>query len=391
MAINLNALNAQQEKKAAEAKAARYKDPYLVYELKMNNKEKFEAVFTSADSKGNLFFRDTEYNIDLCLPIEALQASDKYYNVLLRANYIGIKTLEVMVDHIDRENRMVYLKSGRMNDNTAKQIMFQLDRFNKNRWEWTDTNKKLKPLGKSLDNEETLKEVNADREKKGLFALTKPEPQYVYGTIVALDGDRRHAYVKIFDLNIQGIISRENWTSDFIKYFPDSFVDEYPDPIKFELIGVYRDPVTRRKFYKLSTKRLESNAWTNMPPALAEKEAQVLAMCTAIDDKCWWAQVDGCPVPLYGLFNEKYEIRIGHTYFCKVRKSDIENHSIVLMPYKYLQKKGQTQIRGVSDAGDVITAEEADRLIKARSNDETKNIEAMIVKSRKPVVNNEEE
>jgi len=389
MAINLNALNAQMEKKAAEAKAARYTDPYAVYEVRMKNKEKFELTFTQGDAKGNLYVRD-ENGVDLCFPIEALQASDKYYNALLRANYISIKKLEVMVDHIDRENRTVYLKSGRVVDN-VKQIKFLLDRWNKNRWDWTDIEKKINKEGKTLEDEATLREVNAQREKDNTFALTKPEPLYVYGTIVGVDELRTHAYVKIFDLNIQGIVSRENWTSDFIKYFPESFVDDNPDPIKFELIGSHRDEITKRKFYKLSTKRLVNDAWENMPRALREEKGVVVATCTAIDGKCWWAQVDGCPVPLYGRFNNHMEVRVGHDYFCTVKRSDIDNHSVVLVPFKYLSKEGQTQIRGVSDAGDVITADEAERLIQARSNEQVKNIEEMIANSKKaPVTSGEE-
>lgn len=360
MAINLSALNAQQQKKAEEAKAARYSDPFLMYEDKKANKEKFEVMFDSADTEGNLYIRKD--GVDLCLPIEELQTTDRYYNPQLRGNYIGIKTLEVMVSRVDRENRIVYLKSGRVTENIVKQITQQLDRYNNNVYWWNTIEKELRAKGKKLEDEETLKQVNAERTKKGYVPIYKPEQLEVYGTIVAMDETREHAYVKIYGQPIQGIISCRNWTTDRIKYFSEDFVDSHPDPIRFDLVGRTRH--NNRKFYNLSTRRFENNIWNELPKPLIEKKGVVVALCTAIDDKCWWAHVDGVPVPLYAKFTEKFEVRVGHKYTCTVHKSDSANHSIVLTPFKYIRKEGETQVRGVSDSGAIVSEDILNKAIE---------------------------
>lgn len=378
MAINLSALNAQQQKKAEEAKASRYSDPFLMYEDRKANKEKFEVMFDSADTEGNLYIRKD--GVDLCLPIEELQATDRYYNPLLRGNYIGIKTLEVMVSRVDRENKVVYLKSGRITQSIVKQITQQLDRYLSNRRWWKETEKKLKPEGKSLENEETLKEINAENAKKGFPPLYKPEENLeIYGTIVAMDETRRYAYVKIYGQPIQGVVSCENWTSDHIKYFTEDFVDEHPDPIKFHLVG--KSQFNGRKFYALSTRKLENNIWKELPKPLIEKKGVVIATCTSIDDKCWWAHVDGVSVPLYGRFTEKFEVRVGHKYTCTVHKTDYNNHSIVLTPFKYIRKEGETQVRGVSDMGAIVDENILNKAIEIALDEQVKDVEKEINQS----------
>lgn len=379
MAINLSALNAQQQKKAEDAKASRYSDPFLMYEDRKANKEKFEVMFDSADTEGNLYLRKD--GVDLCLPIGELQATDRYYNPLLRGNYIGIKTLEVMVSRVDRENKVVYLKSGRVTENIVKQICQQLDRYNANHYWWFETEKRLKKEGKTLDDEATLKEENAKRAKGGFTPLYKPEEHLeVYGTIVAMDETRERAYVRIYGQPIQGIITCRNWTSDHIKYFSEDFVDSHPDPIKFDLVGRYKAP-NGRKFYNLSTRRFENNIWKELPKPLIEKKGVVIALCTAVDEKCWWAHVDGVSVPLYAKFTEKFEVRVGHKYTCTVHKSDYENHSIVLTPFKYIRQEGETQIRGVSDNGAVVDENLLTRALEIALSEQAQSAEKEITEA----------
>ena len=323
--IDLNRLNAQQEKRADRLKGEN-KDPFILYEERLSNKEKFEIVFTMSDADGNLYCVD-ENGIELMLPIGALQESDRYYSAYRRGDYVGIHTLEVMVDQVDREKKSVRLKSGRTTQSIISGVMRALDSY------------------------------LADRYKRKQENLEAPEPLYIYGTIAGVDTERTTAYVRILNQNIPGIITIAEWTDSFIPYFPED-IENKGIPVRFRLLG--KTTHNGKKVYRLTTRGLTNEAWENIPKALLEKKGVVIAMCIDNKDpKKWWAKVEGIEVPLLGHYTNKFRIEIGRRYTCTIRRTDTEKHNIVVVPFKEIREK-------ITDNDDVITKEDLVEAVEIR-------------------------
>ncbi len=309
MAQTIRDLNKQLAEKA-ELKLKNAADPYSLYEARKKKDEKFEMTFPLSDADGNLYYID-ENKIKIILPMEKLQATDRFYNSRLRGNYVGIKTLEVQIDKIDRENNIVYLKSGRSTENIVRAVEREL-----------------------------YAEVNRRREliRKG----EQPEAFPVYGTVVSVDAARQNATVRLFNQNIYGTIHVSKWASSYTRSLPEGIEDD-DMPRQFDLLGVTN--LGGQRYFRLSGENYGNDAWREVPDEIFEPKAVVMVECleTPVGDNHWWGKCQGIGVEVIGNYSTKFKIEVGRCYLCTVKRSNSKNHTLIVTPFKYIRKEGETK------------------------------------------------
>lgn len=283
-------------------------DHFAVYKQQLKNKDKIEVTFPLSDASGDLYMID-EHKIKVILPMNALQETDRYYARELRGNYVGIKTLEVMIDRIDEENRIVYLKSGRTTESIVHAIRKTLFDEVHNRYE-------LQQAGEVL------------------------APYPVYGTVVAVDAERQNATVRLFNQNIYATIHVSKWCKSYLRKIPDD-VEELDCPMQFDLIGTAR--INGKKYFRLSGERYREDAWEKLPQEIMEKGSVIVVTCIEkpVDTRYWWGKVDGIDVEIMGNYTNKFSLEVGRDYVCTIKRTG--NNTLVVTPFKYLRKTGETK------------------------------------------------
>lgn len=318
-------LNKQQEEKADRILAGRSDDPYAVYEERKAKNHSFEIKFTMSNKAGDLYMLD-ENRIRVVLPVENLQKTDRFYNEWLRGNYVGIKLLEVAVDRIDRENGTVYLKSGRVTGSIIKSVRAELDAEVRRRGE-------LLHLGQV------------------------PEPYMVYGVVQKVNEDRTEALVRLFGQNIYGLVRVEHWGKYFTRTIPaEAENDNIPRP--FDLTGTVK--YDGRIIYRLSAKRFGDDSWSNIPDYMLEEKSVWVVRCLEKprDKNHWWGKTDGIDIELVGNYSTKFEVEVGKSYLCTLKRSNSKNHTLIVTPFRELDRKGRTT---------VITKQEFDRMLEEKA------------------------
>lgn len=307
-----NLIEEQNRKQAERAKRilSNSSDPFAVYKKQRDNKQKIEMTFPLSDTEGNLYFIDSN-KIKIVLPMEALQETDRYYSRERRGNYVGIKTLEVMIDRVDEEKNTVYLKSGRTTENIVKAITGTL-----------------------------FKEVHERYERKQKGEQLSPYP--VYGTVVKVDADRQNATVRLFNQNIYATIHVSKWSKSFLRSIPEG-VEDSDCPIQFDLIGTAQ--VNGKKVFRLSGENYNEDAWGDIPQEIFEEKAVILVTCieTPVDKKHWWGKCEGIDVELIGNYTNKFKVEVGRDYLCTVKRTNSSNRTLIVTPFKYLRKEGETK------------------------------------------------
>lgn len=321
MAFNLQALNEQQSKKAQQLTEKNYADAFLKYEKMMAAKEKTEIVFTRSDKNGDLYTQD-EKGVVIILPIESLQETDLFYDPRERGNYIGIRTLEVVIERIDRDNGKVYCKSGHITPNIVMGVKRTLDAY-------------LEERAIRRKNNEPL-----------------PEPVEVYGNIVGVNQLRDTAFVRLFNQDIKGYIKIDQWTSQFYPYFPEGF-EQNDVPIKFDVIGARR--MGSERMYTLSTRRFPNMDFERISNEMLSEDDVIVVECIdTTDRRRWWGKEINSSIPLMGRYTDKFPMRPGTRYNCKVK---VYEGKYQLVPFKVIANKGQF-------GGEYsLTAEEMDEIL----------------------------
>lgn len=334
MAKIIETLNKQQEQRADRILAGRSKDPFAIYEERMAKKHNFEIKFTMSNKDGDLYMLD-ENRIMVILPMENLQKTDHFYNERMRGNYVGIKLLEVAVDRIDRENRKVYLKSGRVTGSIIKSVR---------------------------------EELNAEIHRRGelLHRGQIPEPYMVYGVVHKVNEDRTEALIRLYGQNIFGMVRVEHWGKYYTRTIPaGAEEDNLPRP--FDLTGTIKHD--GRIIYRLSAKRFGDDSWGNIPDNLLEEKSVWVVQCLEKprDKKHWWGKTDGIDIELVGNYTTKFAVEIGKSYLCTLKRSNSENHTLIVTPFKELDKKGVAL---------VITKQEFDKMLEEKAERERAQAES---------------
>lgn len=325
MAGIIAALNKQQEEKADRILAGRVEDPFAIYEERKAKNHSFELKFTMSNKAGDLYMLD-ENRIRVILPKENLQKSDHFYNEWMRGNYVGIKLLEVAVDRIDRENREVYLKSGRVTGNIIKTIRDEL-------------NAEVKRRGELLHMDQV------------------PEPYMVYGVVQKVNEERSEALVRLYGQNIYGMVRVDHWGKYYTRTIPAGAEDDNV-PRPFDLTGTIM--YDGRIIYRLSAKRFGDDSWGNIPDYMLEEKSVWVVECLEKprDKKHWWGKTDGIDIELVGNYSTKFEVEVGRSYLCTLKRSNSKNHTLIVTPFKELDRKGRTT---------VITKKEFDKLLEEKA------------------------
>lgn len=321
----ISRLNTQQAEKAEKIKAERSEDPFAIYEERLAQKRNFEIKFTKSNKDGDLFMLD-ENRIKVILPMESLQKTDHIYNEWMRGNYVGIKLLVVAVDRIDRDNRVVYLKSGRVTSSIIKPVR---------------------------------EELNAEIRRRGelLHMGQIPEPYMVYGVVHKVNEDRTEALIRLFGQNIFGLVRVEHWGKYYTRTIPAGAEDDnLPRP--FDLTGTIMHD--GRIIYRLSAKRFGDDSWGNIPDDLLEEKSVWVVECLEKpkDKKHWWGKTDGIDIELVGNYTNKFDVEVGKSYLCTLKRSNSKNHTLIVTPFKELDKKGKMP---------VITKQEFDKMLEEKA------------------------
>lgn len=325
MAGIIERLNKQQAEKADRIIASKTEDPFAIYEERKLKNHNFELKFTMSNKAGDLYMLD-ENRIRVILPMENLQRSDFFYNAQLRGNYVGIRLLEVAVDYIDRDKREVYLKSGRVTGNIIRSVR---------------------------------EELNAEVRRRGelLRMGQEPEPYMVYGIVEKVNEERTEALVRLFGQGIYGLIYVAHWGKYYTRTIPEGTEDDnIPRP--FDLTGTVKHE--GRILYRLSAKRFGDDSWGNIPEHLLEEKSVWAVKCLEKpkDKKHWWGKADGIDIELVGNYSNKFEIEVGKSYLCTLKRSNSKNHTLIVTPFKELDRKGRTT---------VITKQEFDKMLEEKA------------------------
>ncbi len=307
MAQTIKDLNKQLAEKA-ERILKNAADPFTVYEERKKRDEKFEITFPLSDTEGNLYLID-ENKIKVVLPMEKLQATDRFYNSRLRGNYVGIKTLEVQIDKVDKESKTVYLKSGRSTENIVRGVE---------------------------------RELYAEVHRRGELLRKGEQPAAfpVYGTIEYVDSDRQNARVRLFNQNIYGYVHVSKWAKSYTRSLPDGIEDD-DMPRQFDLIGTTR--VDGRTYFRLSGENYGNDAWREIPEEVIQEKSVVMVECLEkpIDKKFWWGKCQGIDVEILGNYTTKFAIEVGRSYLCTIKRFKADNKNLVATPFKYIRKEGE--------------------------------------------------
>ena len=341
MAINIQELNQRQAQIRETKRAERIGDPFVIYETRKTDKTRFNITFTSSDPEGNLYFAD-QNGIWLKLPIAALQASDQYYDRLHRGNYIGIKELEVMVDEINYEEKMVILKSGRTTENIVNGVRKLLEARCKAAYE-------ARKRGEQL------------------------EPYDIYGTVSYVDKAREYAFVNILGKNIRGVIHVSEWSSGFMRQLPEG-IEDTNEPVHFDLIGTMR--IDGKKFFRLSTRRFGCADWDNLPKHIREGGLVTVTCTDTSNPKYWYGLANGFSTEWRGNYTDKFKIQVGRQYNVTLKRVESGDHAIWMVPFKYIRPVGEPT-ENESFSGDVgLTKDDLRRLLeekKAKKKNEKEN------------------
>jgi len=318
-------LNMQQAEKADRILAGKSEDPFAIYEERKAKNHNFEIKFSMSNKAGDLYMLD-ENRIRVILPMENLQKSDHFYNERMRGNYVGIKLLEVAVDYIDRDKREVYLKSGRVTGSIIKSVR---------------------------------EELNAEINRRGelLHMGQIPEPYMVYGIVQKVNEDRTEALVRLFGQNIYGMVRVDHWGKYYTRTIPAGAEDDnIPRP--FDLTGTIK--YDGRIIYRLSAKRFGDDSWGHIPDYLLEEKSVWVVQCLEKpkDKKHWWGKTDGIDIELVGNYSSKFDVEVGKSYLCTLKRGNSKNHTLIVTPFKELDRKGKTT---------VITKQEFDRMLKDKT------------------------
>ena len=301
-------LNAK-ESKAAEQRAMASADPYALYEQRKLENTKFEVKFSGSDKEGNLFTYDTERKgrIRLFLPMEKLQESDRFYSAWNRSRYIGIRTLEVLVDRIDKENGTVYLKSGRVTTGILNAIRKDMQKYVMDKYE---------------------------QEKSGETA----EPYEVHGTVVSVDENRTIALVQLFHQDLFAVIHVKEWAKTYTRSIPEG-IENDDTPMAFTLIGTSN--YKGQHVFRLSRKDYNYEQWNAVEDL--EEGGLVIVECVELpkeSNRHWWGKTQGFDVEVMGNYNPHIKMEVGRSYACKIKKLDRENHLFIVTPFNVQRKDG---------------------------------------------------
>jgi len=309
MAISIEQLNQKQAEKALRMKSTAA-DPYAGYRSQLKNKAKFEMTFPLSDSTGNLYAIDAN-KIKIILPMNALQETDRYYTKELRGTYVGIKTLEVMIERIDEEEGVVYLKSGRTTENIVRAITNTL-----------------------------FDEVHARYEARKRGEQLNPYP--VYGTVVKVDAERQNATVRLFNQNIYATIHVSKWSKSFLRSIPEG-VEDTDCPMQFDLIGTAQ--INGKRYFRLSGENYNEDAWDEIPENIFEEKAVIVVTCIEkpTDKRHWWGKCEGINIELIGNYTDKFKVEVGRDYLCTVKRTKSDSRTLIVTPFKYLRKEGETK------------------------------------------------
>ena len=322
MANLIDKLNRLQEEKAGKIIARLTGDPFEPYERRRREGTRYETTFAMSSPEGDLYYID-ENHIKVILPAESLQKTDRYYDKWRRGFYVGVRVLEVSVDHVDREKGEVILKSGRVTEGGVRAVKAELF-------------EEVKRRGEIL--------------KKGEV----PEPFLVYGTVFSVNAERTEATVRLFNQNVFGKVSVSHWAKNYVRKIPEGVeADGLPRP--FHLTGLCGEGL---RFFRLSAKVCGEDAWEIIPEEMLKVKSVWEVQCIECpkDKKHWWGFVQGLGLEVIGNYTEKFRVREGGSYVCTLKRTDDKYHSVIVTPFRELDRPNK--------AGEVVTKEEYNALIE---------------------------
>ena len=288
-------LTGSNEKRTVESKGA-----YDQYEEWKEEKASLAVVFTVADTVGNLSFVD-ENGIHVVLLADTFREVAPYYTAAIKDAYLRKETI-VSVDHIDKDHNTVYLRGG------------------------IDTRYKDRQVNRAI--------------KEELENGNKP---HVLGRVVVVKND--YVIVNILDQNVQGIISRNDWSKAYIH----SLRDHASEGETFEFIVKKESNKSRggRTQWILTRKQLTEDPWKKFPDSIKEGGSIVVTCVNKPEGKSyWWGICDIIPeIEIMGNYSGKRQITVGGIYECKLCEVNRVRRRIKVSPFGTLESGQSGSIR----------------------------------------------
>lgn len=330
----------EKQKVRAQVASEGVKAAFDTYREQEAKKQRIEVLFDTADTEGNLSTTD-ENGIRLVLPMKEVKLTDVNYSVYTRKNYVGIRKLEVTIGEIDEENKCIYLKNGRVNENIIRALRGEM--FHK------------------------------IEEMKGKRGTDEYEPISIYGTIRSVSKNRDLAFVEL--LGIQGLVGTihvSQWASSYTTIIPPE-VEYENKPIEFHLIGTTR--LNDMTYFNLSRRELY-NPWEDIPDELFAHGTTLTVMCIHKPDDAgyWIGKVNGLPIDIRGNYTDRYDstlVQPGRSFICTVKKGNKEKGRIYVVPFRYVMTE-EERAKARENGKIFITKEDLDRL----ENEKRREIEA---------------
>ena len=277
-------------------------DPFQTYRELLENKEQKQIIFSASDNKGNLFY--IENGITVLLSYAELEKSAPGYSPEFSSYYLNMP-VDVIVDRIDEENHLVYLKSGRdeVDAETRRKIIVS----------------------------ELVKELS-----KG----TRPT---VMGRIISIRD--KVAYVNILNLNILGVVRITNWQKAYVRRLED--VAHPGEWFEFEVVGSKKKK-GRPTSFNLNRANLTKDPWEEVREEYLTEGTVLSVQCIEKprDKSYWWGLCESIPdIYIMGDYNNHGVITVmeGASYHCKVIRADREKHILKVVPFSMVNNQFANQ------------------------------------------------
>lgn len=284
-----------------EAVSKQQEDPLAVYENAMKEKDRLEVIFEIADKDGNLYLTDPN-GIKILATAKDLLDAMPYYQKRIKDKFIG-KSFVVNITKVDREKKIVYVKSSRSSAGATKAIIIR----------------------------EIQKELNAGH---------KP---VVNGRVTKVTDDT--VYVDLLVRGILGVCTIAYWRKGYTQSLKSEV--KYGDILKFEITGRMEPQKTQtgeelkkktgaQTAFLLSRKDITSDPWKNVSPIIQPNAVCLIKCIEKPDGKTyWWGSTPlAAGIQVMCDYNDKFGIATGRTYKCKIRAYDPKKGVLKATPFE---------------------------------------------------------
>ena len=285
-------LLAQYEKpQQAEIKVLNSGNSLDRYIENQKNSGSLEVVFGNADPQGNLYQTD-ENGVQIILTYESLKNSFDYYDPHIKNKFVGVSFC-VEVSDIDKENKIVYVRSVRSSkSNTKQRLMGEI---------FQELKQGKKPI--------------------------------VLGKVISVSDSK--CLVDIFSKGVLGICTSKNWSKAYTRYLKEKV--KKGDIVKFQITSSLPKIKGKDYAFELNRANISDDPWEKIS-GFVQKDNVIAVKC--IDrpqgKSFWWGVTSLAPdIEIMGDYNINLGgIYVSLTYKCKITDFEPENHKFKVVPFE---------------------------------------------------------